>query len=69
MPARTAAHVELRARERRPAALAADAAHHLGVGPEEGLDRRLGCVGEEAVAVDPEGERLRRDARRRPALR
>src|SRR5271157_5865437 len=55
MPARAATCLELRPGERRPAALLADAAHHLGIGLEEGLDRGFGGVGEEAVAVDPEG--------------
>ena len=62
MSARAAALIELRARQGRPAALAADAAHHLGIGREERVDRGLGRVGEEAVAVDADLELVGRDA-------
>jgi hypothetical protein len=68
MSTRTAADVELRPRERRPAAFAADAAHHFGIGREEGLDRGLGRVGEKAVAIDAELQLLRRNARPAPRL-
>ena len=63
MAARTAALIKLRPRQRRPAALASDAAHHLGVRPEERVDGGFGRVGEEAVAVDADGEGVRRLAR------
>ena len=46
--------LELGARQPRPAALAADARHRLGVGLVEGGGRFLRRVGEEAVAVDPQ---------------
>ena len=63
MTARTSALIELRPRQRRPAALAADAAHHFRVGREEPVDRGFSRVGEEAVAIDADGKRVRRDAR------
>ena len=54
--------IELRPRQRWPAALAADTAHHLRVGGEERVDRGFRRIGEEAVAVDPDREFVRRDA-------
>ena len=62
MSAPATALIELRARQRRPAALAADAAHDLGVRLEERRDRRFRGVGEEAVAVDPDEQLVGRDA-------
>jgi hypothetical protein len=63
MTARTAALIKLRPRQRRPAALASDPADHLGVRPEERVDRGFSRVGQEAVAVDADGEGVRRLAR------
>ena len=54
MAARAPVLIELRARQGRPAALSADAGHHLGVRTEECIDRGFGGVGEEAMAVDPD---------------
>ena len=62
MAARTATLIELRPRERRPAALAPDAAHRVGIGREKGLDRGLCRVRQETVAIDSEGESVRRGA-------
>jgi hypothetical protein len=62
MSALAPALIELRARQGRPAALAADAAHHLGVGTEERVDRGFGRVGEEAMAIDSDQELVGRDA-------
>ena len=62
MSALAPALIELRARQGRPATLATDAAHHLRVRREERVERRFGRVGEEAMAIDPDQELLRRDA-------
>ena len=62
MSARPAALIELRARQGRPAAFAADAAHHLCVRREKCLDRRFRAVSEKAVAVDPDEKLVGRHA-------
>ena len=62
MSAGPAALIERSARQRRPAALAADAAHHLGVRTEERMRSGFGRVGEEAMAIDPDPELVGRDA-------
>jgi hypothetical protein len=54
--------IELRARQGRPAALAADAAHYLGVRTEERVDCGFGGVGEEAMTVDADQELVGGDA-------
>ncbi len=51
-----AAGVELRSTHRRPAALAADAVHHLRVGAEELVGGALGGVGYVHVRVDSHRE-------------
>ena len=63
-PCGPAALIELRPRQGRPAALAADAAHHLGVRREERVDRGFGRVGEKAMAIDPDQEACRPRRRR-----
>ena len=54
--------IELRPRQGRPAALATDAAHDLGVRTEEGMRSGFGRVGKEAMAIDPDPELIGRDA-------
>ena len=53
MAAGAAALIELRPRQERPAALAPDPAHHLGVRTEERVDRGFGGVGEEPWPLIP----------------
>jgi hypothetical protein len=60
--ARASALIELRPREGRPAALAPDSAHHLGIRREERINRGFSRVGEQAVAINPDLELVRRDA-------
>src|SRR5207245_9333837 len=54
--ARPARLIEMRPRRRPPAALAADAVHHLGLRYVEIIGRLLRCLGDEAMHVEAGGE-------------